>query len=324
MLILSREDVMKVLPHEELFRALKEGFGMLAAGEFEMPLRTVIEMNRFDGVSLFMPAYGEAVGSTGLKLVTVMNQNPSRNLPLIHSVYVYVNADTGEVLALMDAEFLTSARTAVASALATDQVGKSVGRVFGIFGTGMQAWGHVEAFTTLFNIDEILIFSFTPELGTEFKNRLDQSLDIPTSVVERAELNRADIVCTCTTSSEPLFKLEDLKPGAHINAMGAYRPNRREIGTDVVAASMLIVDSYEGALAEAGELVIPIKEGAITRDHIYASLDELVSGKKSAPPDAASRVTLFKSLGMAMEDLVAANLAYRNAKTKGIGTEINL
>ena len=106
--------------------------------------------------------------------------------------------------------------------------------------------------------------------------------------------------------------------------MGAYRPNTREIGTDVVAASMLIVDSYEGALAEAGELVIPIKEGAINRDHIYASLDELVSGKKSAPPDTASRVTLFKSLGMAMEDLVAANLAYRNAKTKGIGTEINL
>lgn len=324
MLILSRNDVMKVLPSDELFGALESGFRMLADGECEMPLRTVIEMNKFDGVSLFMPAYGEAVGSTGLKVVTVMSQNPAKNLPLIHSVYVYVNADTGEVLSLMDAEFLTSSRTAVASALATAQVGKSGGRVFGIFGTGVQAWGHVQAFTTLFDIDEILIFSFTPELGAEFKSRLDGSLDIPSSVVDTSQLKRADIVCTCTTNTEPLFGLDELKAGAHINAMGAYRPNTREIGTDVVAASSLIVDSYEGALAEAGELVIPIAEGAITGDHIYASLDELVSGKKPAPPDSSTRVTLFKSLGMAMEDLVAADLAYRNAKAQGIGTEIAL
>ena len=133
MLILSREDVMKVLPHAELFGALEEGFGMLTAGECEMPLRTVIEMNKFDGVSLFMPAYGETVGSTGLKLVTVMNQNPSKNLPLIHSVYVYVSADTGEVLSLMDAEFLTSARTA-AALRARDRSSRQVGRdAFSVF-----------------------------------------------------------------------------------------------------------------------------------------------------------------------------------------------
>ncbi len=323
MLILSRDDVAKVLPHSELFEPLKKGFKMLSEGGCDMPLRTVIEMGRSDGVSLFMPAYGEALGSAGLKLVTVMNQNPARNLPLIHSAYLYVSAETGEILGLMDAEYLTSARTAVASALATDQLGKSGGSVLGMFGTGVQAFAHVQAFTTLFDIKEVLLFPLTPELGEEFKGRLEAALDIPISVGDAGNLRRADIICTCTTNTEPLFALDELKPGAHINAMGAYRPHTREIGSDVVAGSVLVVDSYEGALTEAGELVIPIREGTITCDHIYASLDELVAGKK-AVPDTKDRVTLFKSLGMAMEDLVAADLAYRRAKKQGVGTEITL
>ena len=223
----------------------------------------------------------------------------------------------------MDAEYLTSARTAVASALATEQLGKSAGPVLGMFGTGVQAFAHVKAFATLFDITEILLFPLTEELGIRFKGRIETEFDIPTSVGNATDLKSADIICTCTTNTEPLFPLSDLKPGAHINAMGAYRPNTREIGSDVVAGSLLVVDSYEGALAEAGELVIPINEGTITRDHIYASLDELVAGKKEVP-DTKDRVTLFKSLGMAMEDLVAADLAYRRAKEQGVGTEIRL
>ena len=323
MLILSREDVTKVLPHVELFEPLKQGFQMLADGNCEMPLRTVIEMEQFDGVSLFMPAYGESVRSTGLKLVTVMSQNPSKNLPLIHSAYLYVSAETGEILSLMDAEYLTSARTAVASALATEQLGKAGGKRLGIFGTGVQAWGHVQAFTSLFAISQIVLFPLTPELGAEFKARIDEHLGIPTTLGEISELKEVDIICTCTTNVEPLFPMSALKPGAHINAMGAYRPNTREIGSDVVAGSLLVVDSYDGALAEAGELVIAIEEGVITKDHIFASLDEVVSGKKQIP-DTSDRVTLFKSLGMAMEDLVAADMAYRRAKEMGVGVELEL
>ena len=323
MLILSREDVEKVLPHSELFEPLRQGFQMLADGNCEMPLRTVIEMGQFDGVSLFMPAYGEGVRSAGLKLVTVMSQNPSKNLPLIHSAYLYVSAETGEILSLMDAEYLTSARTAVASALATEQLGKAGGKVLGMFGTGVQAWGHVQAFTSLFEISQILLFPLTPELGAGFKARIDEHLGIPASVGDPSELEEVDIICTCTTNAEPLFAMSALNPGAHINAMGAYRPNTREIGTDVVAGSILVVDSYEGALAEAGELVIAIEEGAITSDHIFASLDEIISGKKQVP-DTGDRVTLFKSLGMAMEDLVAADLAYRRAREQGVGVELKL
>ena len=323
MLVLSREDVMKVLPYSELFDPLKEGFKMLANGNCQMPLRTVIDMEQFDGVSLFMPAYGENVRSTGLKLVTVMNENPSKNLPLIHSVYLYVSAETGEILSLMDAEYLTSARTAVASALATAQLNKAGGSVLGIFGTGVQAWAHVQAFTDLFKISEIMIFPFNDKLGSNFRKQIEKEIGTPCRIADETQLKDADIICTCTTNVEPLFPLSAVKPSVHINPMGAYRPHTREIGSDVVAASLLVVDSYEGALSEAGELVIPIEEGVITKEHIFASLDEVISGNKKLP-DTSQQVTLFKSLGMAMEDLVAADQAYQRAKAQGIGKEISL
>ena len=144
-----------------------------------------------------------------------------------------------------------------------------------------------------------------------------------TPVAVRDELKRADLICTCTTNSDPVFEYKDIRPGAHITGMGSYRPNTRELGTDVIKNSTVIVDTYEGALNEAGDIVIPIKEGAITREHLYASIAELVSGSKPAPDDER-KTTVFKSLGMALEDLVAADLAYCKAVEKGIGKEVAL
>jgi len=223
----------------------------------------------------------------------------------------------------MDAEVLTALRTATTSALVADLLGKSVGRILAMFGTGVQAWGHVEVFAKLFSIGEVLAYGLTPELSEEFAGRVERQLRIPARRAVMSELKRADLICTCTTSAEPLFALKDVRPGVHITAMGAYRPNTREIGSDVVANSAVIVDSYEGALNEAGEFVIAIKEGAITRDHLYASIAELMAGTKPVPEDD-SKTTLFKSLGMALEDLVAADLAYRKAVEKGIGKEVRL
>ena len=321
MLILSRDDMRRVLDAAELFEAMAEGFQRLAEGQWKIPLRVAIEMPAHQGVSLFMPAYCQGLAAAGMKLVTVMNGNPAKNLPLLHSKYLYVSAETGEILSVMDAEFLTALRTAAVSALVTDLLGKSGGRTMAVFGTGVQAWYHVEVFTKLFSIGEVLVFGQTPELGEQFAERIERQLRKPSRRAILNELKRADIICTCTTNPAPLFELKDLSSAVHINAIGAYRPTTREIGSDVMAQAIIVVDSYEGAFHEAGELVLALSEGVIGRHNVYASIDELVSGGKPAP-DADNRITVFKSVGMALEDLVAANLAYRRAIERGIGTNV--
>jgi ornithine cyclodeaminase len=323
MLILSREDIKRVLDVAELFDALKEGFRMLSEKQWDVPLRTAIEMKRQEGIALFMPAYCDGLDATGMKLVTIMSRNPEKKLPLIHSSYLYVSAETGQILSLMDAEILTALRTATTSALVADLVGKSGGRTLAMFGTGVQAWSHVEVFAKLFPIGEVMVFGLTQELGEEFAARIERQLRIPARNAALSELKRADMICTCTTNSAPVFALKDIRPGVHITGMGSYRPTTREISGDVMANSTIVVDSYEGAFSEAGDIVLAIQEGSITRESIHASIAELVAEVKPAPDDPR-KTTVFKSLGMALEDLVAANLAYRKAVEMGIGVEVKV
>jgi ornithine cyclodeaminase/alanine dehydrogenase-like protein (mu-crystallin family) len=321
MLILSQDDVRRALDPAELFEAMTEGFRMLAQGQCAMPLRVAIDMRMYQGMSLFMPAYCEGLKAAGVKLVTVMNENPARNLPLIHSTYLYLSAETGELLSLMDGEYLTALRTAVVSALVTDLLGRSGGGTLAVFGTGTQAWAHAEIFNKFFSFGETLVFGRTPQSSEEFAERIERQLRKPARRAVLAELKRADVICTCTTSARPLFELKDVRSDAHINAVGAFRPDTREIGSDVVAKAAVIVDSYDAAFREAGEIVMAIDEGAILRetDHC-ASVDELVSGAKPTP--AESQLTLFKSVGIAIEDLVSAHLAYNTAVKQGIGTRV--
>jgi ornithine cyclodeaminase/alanine dehydrogenase-like protein (mu-crystallin family) len=311
MLILSRDDLKRVLDPAELFEALTAGFQQFADGRWAIPLRTTIDMPAHQGQSLFMPSYCEGMGAVGIKLVTVINDNPKKNLPLVQSKYLYVSAETGAVLSLMDGDFLTGVRTAVVSALVTDLLGKSGGGAMAVFGTGVQAWHHVEVFSKLFSPWEILVFGRTPERAEHFAERVERNLRKPSRRAVITELKRAEIICTCTTSPTPLFAAGDLGTGVHINAVGSYRPDMREVGPDVMADALIVVDSYESA----------VNEGALQRDTIYASIAELVSGSK-ALPDTDNRTTVFKSVGIALEDLVAADLAYRKAIELGIGSNI--
>ena len=313
----------RALDAAELFDAMAEGFRQLSDGHWTIPLRTTIDMFGHQGLALFMPSYGEALSAAGVKLATVMKENPKKDLPLIRSSYVYLNAETGEVLSLMDAELLTGMRTAVVSALVTDLLGKSDGGTMAVFGTGVQAWHHAAVFTRLFGIREILVFGQTDELSEKFAERIERRLRKPSRRAVIAELKRADVICTCTTSPVPLFKAKDIAANVHINAVGSYRPETREIGSDVMANAAIVVDSYDSALIEAGDIIIPLNEGVITRSNIHATIAELVSGIK-ALPDAGDRITVFKSAGIAMEDLVAADIAYRKAIELGLGTSVSL
>jgi len=308
----------RCLDTAELFEAMTEGFRQLAEGQWTTPRRTGIDMPGHQGLALFMPSYGAALSAAGVKVLTVMQANPQKKLPLIHSKYLYISAETGEIRGLMDAEFLTGIRTAVVSALVTDLLGKSGGGTLAVFGTGTQAWHHVEVFTKLFALREILVFGQTQESSEKFAERVERQLRKPARRAVIGELKRAEIICTCTTNPEPLFEMKDLSGNAHINAIGSYTPQTREIGSDVMANATIVVDSYESALNEAGDVIIPLNEGTITRSSIYASIAELVSGEKPSP-DVDNRLTVFKSVGIAMEDLVAADLAYRKAFELGVG-----
>ena len=323
MLILSRDDIRRCLDTAELFEAMTDGFRQLSEGQWTVPLRTGIEMPGHQGLALFMPAYGEALSAAGVKVLTVMQANPQKKLPLIHSKYLYLSADTGEILGLMDADFLTGVRTAVVSALVTDLLGKSGGGTMAVFGTGIQAWHHVEVFTKLFTLREILVFGQTQEDSEKFAERVERQLRKPSRRAVISELKRAEIICTCTTNPEPLFELKDIGANVHINAIGAYTPKTREVGSDVMANATIVVDSYEGAFNEAGDIIIPLNEGIIERSNIYATIAELVAGTKPIP-DVDHRMSVFKSVGLAMEDLIAADLAYRKAVKLGIGTNVLL
>ena len=191
-----------------------------------------------------------------------------------------------------------------------------------VFGTGVQAWHHVEAFAKFFSPREILVFGHTPELSEKFAERIERQLRKPSRRAVMNELKRAEVICTCTTNPTPLFEAKDLATNVHINAVGSYGPNRREIGSDVIAKAIVFVDTYESAFKEAGDIIIPFNEGVIQRDSIYASIAELVSEVKPIP-DVDNHITVFKSLGIALEDLVAADLAYRKAMELGIGSIIS-
>lgn len=322
MRILSREHAEKVLDTRELYEGLRRGFALLAQGQWKIPLRTAIEMTNPTGVALFMPSYCAGLQAAGLKLVTVMQDNPARNLPLIHTNYLYVSAETGQILAVMDAEYLTAMRTAATSALVTELCNKHRATTLAVFGTGVQASSHARVFTELFGIKRIFVFGLDAALSESFAARLRAQLGVEARPGTTADLRTAEIICTCTTSAVPLFALENVHPAVHINAVGAYRPTTREIGTDVVSAALMIVDSYEGVLHEAGEFILAAQEGAIDRNHVFASIDELVSGARTV--QASGRVSLFKSVGLALEDLIAADIIYRKAIEAGVGTTVSV
>jgi ornithine cyclodeaminase/alanine dehydrogenase-like protein (mu-crystallin family) len=252
-----------------------------------------------------MPAAGEA--GAGVKLVTVNPSNPGRGLPLIHALYVLFSSETLEPLALFDGSALTALRTAAVSGLATRYLAIPDSRVLVMFGAGVQARSHVEAMRGERGFDRLYVVSRTEEHAREIATDaraqgLAAEVGAPDAVAE------ADVVCTCTTSSRPLFDGSLLKPGSHVNAVGSYRPETREIDTETVRRGRVVVETRDAALAEAGDLLIPIAEGAIREDHIAADLGEVVRGRnvRTGPDD----VTVFKSVGVAFEDLVVARAAF--------------
>lgn len=292
---LDEAAVREVLHWEPLGQAMESALAAFSAGRVQQPVRTVLtveEGRRYLGV---MPAVAEE--AMGLKLVSFYPANADRGIPTHFAVIVLMRADTGEPLAVMDGRLITEMRTASVSAMVTKHLASPDSRILALLGSGVQAGAHLEALSRVRQFREVRVWSRTEEHARRF------AAEHGVVAVANAEaaVRDADVIVTATGAVEPVLQGRWLKAGAHVNAVGAPRPTWRELDDAVMAASVLVVDSREAAVKESGDVIL---SGA----SIYAEAGEIFAGTKPKP--APGRTTVFKSLGLAVEDLVTAKLVY--------------
>ncbi|HUG88517.1 MAG TPA: ornithine cyclodeaminase family protein [Actinomycetota bacterium] len=299
----------QLLPMSAAVDALEAAF----AGTLpEAPLRSHVGAG--EGDLLLMPAVSDQ--GVGVKLVTVNPGNPARGLPLVQGVYVLFAPGTLEPVAIVDGAALTGIRTAAVSGLATRHLARPDARGLVVFGAGTQARAHLEAMTAVRPIERFTVVSRAPE-PAEALAELGRTLGLAAGTGEPSAVGEADIVCTCTTSASPVFAGGDLRPGAHVNAVGAYTPETRELDAETLRRGRVVVETREAALAEAGDLLLAIEEGAFTAEDVAADLSEVVRGAQVRASD--QDVTVFKSVGVAFEDLVVARAAVDRLTATGSG-----
>jgi ornithine cyclodeaminase/alanine dehydrogenase-like protein (mu-crystallin family) len=318
--LLTEADVRAVLTMDSLIAAMEQALERFSARAVRQPLRTVVEAggHGFYGV---MPAYLEDPPALGTKLVSVYHGNGARGLPSHLATIVLHDPATGALLAVMDGRYITEARTAAVSAASTKHLARKDARVLAIIGYGVQGLSHGQALPRVRAFDEIRIAGRDPAQAAKLAAALASGgIRGEISAVRSIQdaVQGADVIALVTASTQPVLRREWVADGAHICAVGACRPNQREMDTALVRSARLFVDSREGALAEAGDVVIPIAEGAIEPSHIAAELGDVFGARAAGRRDDAE-ITIFKSLGMAVEDVAAARLAFEGAAAAGLG-----
>jgi ornithine cyclodeaminase/alanine dehydrogenase-like protein (mu-crystallin family) len=318
--LLSEQDVRIVLPMAELITAMETALARFSANEAVQPLRTVVEVGLQKAFVGVMPAFIGEPAALGTKVVSVFGSNAAVGLPTHLATIVLLDPMTGELLCVMDGRFITESRTAAVSAVSVKHLARSEASRLAIIGSGVQARSHLEAIGLVRTLQEVRVWSRSSEnraaFAREMRHRTTASIKIAASAKDAVD--GADLVVLATASRDTVIESRWIADGAHVCAVGACRPDQRETDTALVTRSRVFVDSRTGALAEAGDIMFPIKEGAFSADRIAGELGELVLGS-IAGRTAPAEVTLFKSLGMAVEDMAAAHLAYVKAAERGLG-----
>jgi ornithine cyclodeaminase len=329
MLILSAADVRDLVPMAEAIRLMGVAFAELSAGRALSPLRTPLHDAARGSDTLVMPAAVPALDGLGLKVVSVYPSNAARGLPTILALVALLDAETGRPLALLDGTFLTALRTGAVSGKATELLARPDAATLLCIGAGAQAFTQIWAVCTARPaLARVLVHSRTTARAAALVARLREELPeigARTAVApDLAEATRAaDIVCTATSSPTPVFDDAWLRPGAHLNAIGAYTPAMQEIPAATVARARVVVDAVEAALAEAGDLLIPLREGTIGREQLTTELGQVVSGARPGR-QSPEEITLFKSVGNAVQDIAVARFAVERAEATGRGQRVAL
>ena len=316
----SRQVVEEAITMSEAIELMKDAFRSLSSGEAVVPLRVNLPQPEQNAQTLFMPVYLPSAEAVGLKMVTIFRDNPGQNLPLIHGLMLVMDGTNGQPLALLDAEYLTALRTGAASGLATDWLSRKDATVLAVFGTGAQARTQVKGVAAVRSLEKVLVFGKNTAKAEAFCIEMQNTLGINVEPASQPkQLLEADIICTATTSNVPVFEHQFLKKGVHINGVGSYRPDAREIPGLTIQNAKLVVDQRSAALAEAGDVVLPIQEGLFEEDFIFAELGEIVLGTKPGRT-SSDEITVFKSVGNAAQDLAVASYLVRKAQKLNLGT----
>jgi len=311
MRVFTDPEIRSLLDPAEVVDAIEAAFTREYSTTAVLPARTQVQVAG-RGVPLVMPCYDAAVPGLGAKLLTAFDSAAQR----LQATYVLLDPATGKVRALMEANYLTDVRTAATSAVATRRMARRDAKVLGVFGTGRQARSHIEVITTVRRFERVLVCGSSAARSRAFAATMASEFGLTVEAAgAHACASQADVICTCTTSSTPVLEGEWLRPGTHLNLVGAFQPDKREVDNETMRRARVVVEAYESALAEAGDLLIPMSEGVISREHVVADLHEVTSGKK-AGRTAADEITVFKNLGCALEDLVTATLACQKAEQR--------
>lgn len=322
-LILDKNTVRESLPMKEAISAVEDGFRFIKTAV--VPQRLPIKIERYNAVFLYMPAYVGGVDALVVKEVSVHPDNLQKGLPTVRGTVLLNNPSDGSLLAILDGGSLTAIRTGATTGVATKYLARRDATTLGMFGCGAQAKTQLEAVACVRSIRRAEVYDINHAAARAFAVEMSKSLGIDVQVKESPEevLDGADIIVTATTSKSPLFNGSLVEPGTHINGIGSHTPDSRELDTETIRRSRLIVDSREACLREAGDIIIPIGEGTITEEHLKADLGEVVRGEREGRTND-EEITVFKSVGLALEDAVAALRAYKIATEKGLGKIIDL
>jgi ornithine cyclodeaminase/alanine dehydrogenase-like protein (mu-crystallin family) len=317
-IVLSEHDVRELLDMESCVEAMEEVLRALARGELFQPLRSVARPPDANGLIGLMPAHrsGERT-AWSLKEIVVIPSNPTRGLDAHQGAVLLHDGETGRLVALLNASPVTEIRTAAVSAVATRALARRAASRVAILGAGVQARSHVAAMRAVLDDPEIRIWA----RRSDEAEALAAEVDAVASPSPDAALLGAEVVCTTTSAAEPIVELRWLAEGAHVNAVGSSIPTTRELDSATVAAASFFVDRRESTMNEAGDYLIPAAEGAVGPDHIQAELGEVLTGEHPGRR-SEGELTVFKSLGIAVEDLAAAELVVGRARERGVGTEV--
>lgn len=326
MLLLNKKDIKQVFTIKDAIAADKEAFRIYSAGESDIPLRINIGAAKYDGQTLFMPGYVEQLDSMGVKIISIFPRNIEQGQPTISATMVLLDGISGEVCCIMDGTYLTQLRTGAASGAATDLLARDDSRIGAVIGTGAQAITQLEAMLAVRDLAEVRIFDLNPDRAQSFTAQMQQELDLGKTVLRAVAssdeaITDADIITAVTTSKVPVFNGHLVKAGAHVNGVGSYMPHVQELDETILhRAAKIYFDTRKDALVETGDFIIPLQKGTFSEERITGEIGQLIAGQIKGR-ETPEEITLFKTVGMAVLDIVTAFYIYQKALQKEIGQE---